>query len=560
MEEKIYVVTLYNHEDLDQFYSEMEVGGFRLDMKRPLSRNTHYWMTEEQAEELRQDPRVWDVQLTPEELGMTPIRCSVNNTPYTLSGNFWKDDTVAPSTISPNDLQWGHLHCAGSIAQRRKGTWGSGEASELVNDSVTIFNDGAHVDVVICDDPVSYDCEEWKSPTTGLSRFVQYQWFTELNTYVNSIDNDSQTEPTGAITYYTNATNPEFHGVHVTGTVAGKYYGWARESNIYALQVLGTMPSGQSLPALLIFDYLRAFHRYKAVNPTTGKRNPTVTNHSWGYSWGSSLDALYPSGLSIGDITSIFYNGVTYNSSNPGPSGWTMAGVEADFGIGSLKTDIPADYTALNADVEDAVKDGVIVIAAAGNSNYHMVNTSDPEYNNTVTISGFGTVPFNRGMAPGNAPGVISVGALSNFSNFRRASFTNFGPRVDVFAPGVDIVSSYNNTGLADSKYPAGNYFYPISGTSMASPQVAGVAALLASGKERFTNQDVMGYLQKTSVKDDMTFNSSGGNFADVTCQKGSPNLYLAAKNPRETSGYVEPQVGKRTTSGMVFPRASVLK
>ena len=62
MTEKIYVVTLHKHEDLDSFYTEMTDKGFRLNMKRPISRNTHYWMTEEQAIELRKDSRVWDVQ------------------------------------------------------------------------------------------------------------------------------------------------------------------------------------------------------------------------------------------------------------------------------------------------------------------------------------------------------------------------------------------------------------------------------------------------------------------------------------------------------------------
>ena len=70
MEVKTYIVTLYKHEDLEQFYNEMQSNNFHLVMKRPMSRNTHYKMTEEQAEELRQDPRVWDVQLPFEERGI----------------------------------------------------------------------------------------------------------------------------------------------------------------------------------------------------------------------------------------------------------------------------------------------------------------------------------------------------------------------------------------------------------------------------------------------------------------------------------------------------------
>jgi subtilisin family serine protease len=559
MVKHIYIVTLYKEEDLEDFYSFMEKEGIELILKRPESRNTHYLMTEDEAEKIRSDSRVWDVQRLPEEIGMIPIGHSVNNTTYNISGNFWKDDTVGPATISPLDNQWGFLHCAGTALQRRKGSWGSGATLETVNDTVNIFNDGRHVDVVVCDDPVSFDCEEWKSPSTNQSRFVQYQWFNELNEYVQFTDKDGETLPTGNVTYYSNANNPIFHGTHVAGTIAGKHYGWAREANIYALQVLGTMPSGQSLPPLLIFDYLRAFHKNKPINPQTGRQNLTITNHSWGYSWGSTLSGLFPSGFTIDSITSISYNGVTYNSSNPGPSGWTIAGIEADFGIGANKTNIPADFTAIKADVEDAIKDGVIVISSAGNSNYHSVRPSDPEYNNIVTINGFGSVYFNRGSSPANSTGAICVGALSKFADFRRSTYSNFGPRVDIFAPGDNITSAYNNEGLLDSKYGGDNYFYPISGTSMASPQVAGVAALLASNRKRFTNDDLLGYLQNTSTKEDMSFNLNGGDFADNSCQKQSPNVYLKLENPRATSGVITLQVGKRNTSGVTFPRIKTL-
>ena len=190
MTEKIYVVTLHKHEDLDSFYTEMTDKGFRLNMKRPISRNTHYWMTEEQAIELRKDSRVWDVQLPPEERGIVLER-SANYNPYPVAGNFWKGDTQGSPTVSVTDRQWGHLHCAGDTAQRRKGTYGlinQGATDEQVIDTVTVFNDGKHVDVVICDDPVSTDNEEWYSPTTNTTRYVQYDWYTELNTLVSTID------------------------------------------------------------------------------------------------------------------------------------------------------------------------------------------------------------------------------------------------------------------------------------------------------------------------------------------------------------------------------------
>ncbi len=219
--DKEYIVTLYRKEDLEQFYNEMQLTNFPLVLKRPLSRNTHYMMTEEQAERLRQDSRVWGVEAVDSFHIKTQ---SVNREPYVISGDFWKND-VAASTINPNLRQWGHLHCAGDQVQRRKGNWGDGSGTEFVNDTVEVFNNGRHVDVVIVDDPVSWDSQEWYSQSApGQTRFVQYQWFNELNTAVGSIDDDGQTLPTGTVTYYTNATNPIEHGTHVAGTVAGGIY------------------------------------------------------------------------------------------------------------------------------------------------------------------------------------------------------------------------------------------------------------------------------------------------------------------------------------------------
>jgi len=554
MEEKVYVVTLYNHEDLEQFYDEMAANNFRLNMKREMSRNTHYWMTEEQAEQLRQDPRVWGVAAA--DSFVAKPQAIVNNTPYTKSGNFWKDDTIPPANVSSNDFQWGHLHCAGTQAQRRKGTWGAGSINETVNDTTTIFNDGKHVDVVIVDDPVSYDCLEWTSPSTGLSRFVQYQWFTELNSTVNSIDDDGQTEPTGTITYPQNSSNSYSHGVHVAGTACGRHYGWAREANIYNIAVTASWPSGQIVNALLIFDYLRAFHRNKPINSATGRKNPTISNHSYG----GIIQMPNSANLVFSALTSVNYRGVTYSSTNPGPSGWTQAGVEADFGVRFNLPDYPSWNAAVSADVQDAIKDGVIVIGAAGNDNLLMTISGDADYNNFMTVTGVGSFYYHRGAWPNSADsGSINVGNLSRYDNFRRSASSMFGPAVTVFAPGDMILSAYNNSGLADSKYGgAPNYFYPISGTSMASPQVAGVIACLATGKDRFNQAEALGFIKKLSISGDMTFNTSGGGYTDYTCQKGSPNLYLHIENPRKSSGHLAEVKGKRSTSGMTFPRANI--
>ena len=576
MEDKIYIVTLYKHEDLEQFYNEMESNNFHLVMKRPISRNTHYKMTEEQAEVLRQDPRVWDVQLPPKERGMTMGRdATINYTPYQHSSdNYWKGDTQPPATVDSWDRQWGHVHCAGDPSMRGKGQFGlisDGGTYEQVNIGVlNIFNDGEHVDVVICDDPVSIDCGEWDSPTKGTSRFVQYDWYTELNTLVGTIDDDGQTLPTGSYpNYFDNATNTESHGTHVAGTVAGQHYGWAREANIYSMQVLGNQANtGTPVPDLLIFDYLRAFHRNKAVNPDTGIRNPTITNHSWSYGWRFD-EILEKANFDLSDIVQVNYRGIVYDSGNPNPSGWTWAGLEADFGFAANKMRINSTSASTNADVEDAISDGVVVVAAAGNNNFHCVSDGDPDYYNSVTIAGWGWTYYNRGSAPGNSGNTICVGSLSNHHDFRRSTFSNFGPNIDVFAPGNNILSAYDSAGLSDNKYGGGsNYFYPIQGTSMASPQVAGVLACVATGKERFTQESAKKYLKDHSIYADMTFDAFGGLFDDNTCSKDSPNIYLHAINPRTKynvntglntvlTGHLSEQVGDRKSNGLTFPRVS---
>ena len=506
MADPIYVVTLKNRDDLDKFYADMKSDGYKISLKRPISRSTHYHMTDLQAENLRGDSRVLAVEKRPQDQGIVRKPSAYdNNMVHVMGGNFRKWNTYQPL-----DRDWGKLHCAGSDGQRKKGSWGSGGGSEITNDNVEIYNGGKNVDVVICDDTVSFDCHEWFDQN-NVTRFVQYQWYQQLNAYVNSIDDDSLTLPTGAYpNYVDNATNTAFHGVHCAGTIAGKYYGWAPEANIYALQVLSGHAGTTPCTELLEFDYLRAFHRYKPINPNTGKRNATVTSHSWGYSYDVSLD--FPFGWSIEDIGAVVYRGTTYNSSNPGPSGWSMEGIRADFGFGADNTEFPTYYTASIEDVKDAVEDGIIVVCAASNDNLMIVPEIDPttgathqDWGNYVYVSSLGSSHYyNRPPAPGGAPGAICVGSVSNHVNFTRSGFSNFGQRVDVWAPGTAIVSSFTQTGTPDTKYGGSNWFKAISGTSMATPQVAGMAAIAASNKWRYTSRDVLGLIQQNSKLNDM--------------------------------------------------------
>lgn len=121
-----------------------------------------------------------------------------------------------------------------------------------------------------------------------------------------------------------------------------------------------------------------------------------------------------------------------------------MAGHPGQLGVINLSLGGSLNRS-LNDAVEAAVDSGMTVVVAAGNSRQDACNTS-----------------------PASAASAITVAASAIDDS--RASFSNHGSCVDIFAPGVDITSTW----------PGGEYA-TLSGTSMASPHVAGAVAILAS-------------------------------------------------------------------------------
>jgi subtilisin family serine protease len=100
--------------------------------------------------------------------------------------------------------------------------------------------------------------------------------------------------------------------------------------------------------------------------------------------------------------------------------------------------------SALDTAVNNSINSGVTYAVAAGNSNVDACGSS-----------------------PARAPAAITVGSTTNTD--ARSSFSNFGTCLDIFAPGSSITSAWYTSDTATNT---------ISGTSMASPHVAGVAAL----------------------------------------------------------------------------------
>mmetsp|Transcript_17419 Transcript_17419/g.28107 ORF Transcript_17419/g.28107 Transcript_17419/m.28107 type:complete len:691 (-) Transcript_17419:48-2120(-) len=117
-----------------------------------------------------------------------------------------------------------------------------------------------------------------------------------------------------------------------------------------------------------------------------------------------------------------------------------------------LSLSLGAGYsTGLNIAARDASSRGMIVVVAAGNDSEDACNTSP------AAAGGFG-----------RESGVITVGSTTRDDSL--SWFSNYGDCVDIFAPGSDIISTYIGSATATKM---------LSGTSMATPFVAGVAALM---------------------------------------------------------------------------------
>lgn len=103
-----------------------------------------------------------------------------------------------------------------------------------------------------------------------------------------------------------------------------------------------------------------------------------------------------------------------------------------------------------------------------------------------VVVAAMGNNGSSRPSYPAAFDGVISVGAID--STDRKATFSQTGPHIDVVAPGVAILSTV----------PGGGYGN-MSGTSMASPHVAGVAALIRSVKPEASVAEVTDIIRSTA-------------------------------------------------------------
>jgi serine protease len=159
-------------------------------------------------------------------------------------------------------------------------------------------------------------------------------------------------------------------------------------------------------------------------------------------------------------------------------SGGTVTGVPANANKArvlnlSLGGSGACDTTTQNA-INSARSRGAVVIVAAGNSNTNAINAS-----------------------PANCSGVITVAATNRSGG--KASYSNYGTNVTIAAPGGDSGAGILSTLNSGTTTPVADNYAWYMGTSMATPHVAGVVALMLSANPNLTPDDVAAKLKSTA-------------------------------------------------------------
>ncbi|MDF2927089.1 MAG: peptidase [Paenibacillaceae bacterium] len=239
--------------------------------------------------------------------------------------------------------------------------------------------------------------------------------------------------------------------------------GWGIDRGSEDVQV-AVVDTGVDLNHPDLKDHLR-----EGINITTQGKTPPEDDVGHGTHVAGVISALVNNGEGVAGMT--WYNPVlpvkVLDASGSGSTYAVAQGViwAADHGAKVINMSLGnyADAQFLHDAIKYAYDKDVVLIAASGND-----NTERPGY-------------------PAAYPEVFAVAATDAKKN--KASFSNYGDYIDVAAPGVSIPSTYPD-----------NQYASLSGTSMASPHVSALAALIRSANPWLKNTEVMEIMRSSAT------------------------------------------------------------
>ena len=586
-----YVVTLQNLDEQDNFYDEMESAGSRgygpervveCAERMPTLRSTTYLLSTIEAARLELDPRVMAVEAHPEVSGIKPR-------PF---GYEYSDAWDKSGVVTSQMKNWGLLRSAN---RAQISGWGSNGTANQTAQIVTTST-GKNVDVVIFDGniPVPGHPEfSLNVDGTGGSRVNQINWWA-YNPQVTG-------QEAGVYNYSAGSEGNNGHGIHVAGIMAGNTQGWARDSTIYNISPYGEQTNGVTTPtAAQLVAYIRYWHNnIKGINLATGRKNPTVVNMSFGlynnYLVGPTQDSRFP------NVSEINYRGIATSYPASAPAGQTE--LQAIYnGKWSAQTFLnngfnlyPEYYnlyqialifsTGQNTAMAEAIVDsmnaneGIIWCAAAGNNwDTAGMNSDHPDYNNTnnflYTIF-LNLIPLYETKYPYRLPTpAFAATGTPNTNNWKKVMVTvnigtetneavdggsSVGSACDICSPGTQIMSAYNN-GVPDPRN-ANYYLNKLSGTSMASPQTAGLIACMMEQYPNATQMEARTYIKNfanNGVMFDSNIQCPPNN--PVLSLRGAPNQVATYYPDRPPTGNPWPQARSwlRPASGAMYPRPTI--
>jgi serine protease AprX len=450
----------------------------------------HFNLTDEEADLIRQDSRFLAVEL------QADLRPSVEKGFQALRPTYTYDKSNTTTATMKN---WG-LHRSTNSANPMS-------SSTSASASFPYTLDGTGVDIVVIDTGIEPDHPEFavNADGTGGSRVVDFNWASLGVT---------GTPTSASIGGY--LKDSDGHGSNCASIAAGNTCGWAPGAAIYAIRIFTgyDTKTGASLGAIssdLCFDLVRAFHLAKVA---AGNKRPTICTNSWGYY------ATYTG------VTTTYFRGSLY------------PGMSASYGQFGSKHPYNTNMEYLNTSVNNASAAGVICVGAAGNFSHKIDVPGGQDYNNYY-MGTYGNYQYNRGQSPTAASSMINVGAVdNNTGSERKVYFSETGPRVDIYAPGVMIMGAYANkayqTVAVQDPRKAGSYLNKISGTSQATPQVTGLLATILQARPTMTAAEAKAFVIENSITNLLTLTGAeavsntsslqGGNNRILKTPFTSPN------------------------------------